>query len=107
VLQSLNQLQKQTKNGSKKEKEGSYHERRYDRGRAIYSRSASRAHRHHSPPYLAIRSYASKDAISSIELFPIWNQRRRHELDNLQGESRKIRPPSFDGERESEDDVEA
>ena len=35
------------------------------------------------------------------------HQRRRHELENLQGEMRKLKPPSFDGEREREDDVEA
>ena len=34
-------------------------------------------------------------------------QRRRHELDSLQGELRNIKPPSFDGEREREDDVKA
>jgi hypothetical protein len=34
-------------------------------------------------------------------------QRRRNEVDNLQGELRKLKPPSFDGEREREDDVEA
>jgi hypothetical protein len=28
-------------------------------------------------------------------------------VDSLQGELRKLRPPSFDGEREREDDVEA
>jgi hypothetical protein len=38
---------------------------------------------------------------------PIRNQRRMHELDSLQGEMRKLKPPSFDGEREKEDDVEA
>jgi hypothetical protein len=35
------------------------------------------------------------------------NQRRRHEVDSLQGEMRNLNPPSFDGEREREDDVEA
>jgi hypothetical protein len=35
------------------------------------------------------------------------HQRIRHELENLQGELRKLKPPSFDGEREREDDVEA
>jgi hypothetical protein len=35
------------------------------------------------------------------------NQIRRYELDSLQGELRKLKPPSFDGEREREDDVEA
>jgi hypothetical protein len=38
---------------------------------------------------------------------PVRNQRRRHELDSLQGELRKLKPPSFDGGREREDDVEA
>ena len=37
----------------------------------------------------------------------IRNQRRRNELDSFQGELTKIRPPSFDGQREREDDVEA
>jgi hypothetical protein len=48
VLQSLNQLQSQMKKGSnsKKEEEGRFRERSEDRGRAIYSRSASRTHRH-------------------------------------------------------------
>jgi hypothetical protein len=40
VQQSLNQLQRKTKNGSKQEEEGRYHERRDDHGRAGYSRSA-------------------------------------------------------------------
>jgi hypothetical protein len=34
------------------------------------------------------------------------HQRQRHELDSLQGELRKLNPPSFDGEREREDDDE-
>jgi hypothetical protein len=38
---------------------------------------------------------------------PVRHQRRRHEVDSLQGELRKLKPPSFDGEREREDDVEA
>jgi hypothetical protein len=38
---------------------------------------------------------------------PVRHQRRRHEWDGLQGELRKLKPPSFDGEREREDDVEA
>jgi hypothetical protein len=37
---------------------------------------------------------------------PIRNQRRIHELDNLQGELRKLKPPSFDFEKQKEDDVE-
>jgi hypothetical protein len=50
VLQSLNHLQGQGKNGSRQEEAGRYHEIRDDRGRDGYSRSARRSHRHHSPP---------------------------------------------------------
>jgi len=35
------------------------------------------------------------------------HQRRRYELDSLQGELRKLKPPSFDGEKEREDCAEA
>jgi hypothetical protein len=38
---------------------------------------------------------------------PVRHQRIRHELDSFQGELRKLKPPSFDGEREREDDVES
>jgi hypothetical protein len=109
VMQSLNQLQRKTKNGSnsKQEEEGRCHERRDDHRRTGYSRSASRTHRHHSPPYSTRKFYASEDSISSPEVSPVRHQRRRHELDSLQGELRKLKPPSFDGEREREDDVEA
>jgi hypothetical protein len=43
--------------------------------------------------------------MSSPKVSPIRHQRRRYELDNLQGELRKIKLPSFDGEREREDDA--
>jgi hypothetical protein len=51
--------------------------------------------------------YASKYPISSSEVSPVRHQRRRREVDILQGELRKLKPPCFDGEREREDDVEA
>jgi hypothetical protein len=35
------------------------------------------------------------------------HQRRKQEVDSFQGEMRKLKPPSFEGEREREDDVEA
>jgi hypothetical protein len=38
---------------------------------------------------------------------PIENQRRKQEVDSFQGELRKLKPPSFNGEREREDDAEA
>jgi hypothetical protein len=109
VMQILNQLQRQTKNGSnsKQEEEGRCHERRDDRRRTVYSRSASRTHRHHSPPYSTRKFYAFEESLSSPEVSLVRHQKRRHELDSLQGELRKLKPPSFDGEREREDDVEA
>jgi hypothetical protein len=108
VLQSLNQLQRKTKKGSnsKQEEEDKFRERRKDRGIVGYSRSANKTHRHHSPPYSERIFYASEDPISSPEVSPVRHQRRRQEVDSLQGQLRKLKPPSFDGEREREDDVE-
>jgi hypothetical protein len=37
---------------------------------------------------------------------PIRHQRRIYELDSLQGELRKLKPPIFDGENKRGDDVE-
>jgi hypothetical protein len=108
VMQSLNQLQRQTKNGSnsRREEEGRYRERRDNYNRASYSRSDRRNHRNHSP-HSTRKFYASKYSISNPKVSHVRHQRRRHELDSLQGELRKLKPPSFDGEREREDDVEA
>jgi hypothetical protein len=92
---------------SRQKEEGRCHERRDNRGRVGYSRSASIAHGHHSPPYSERKFYASEYLISSRKVFPIRHQRRKQEVDSLQGELRKLKPPSFDGEREREDDVEA
>jgi hypothetical protein len=38
---------------------------------------------------------------------PVRHQRRRHELDILQGELRRLKPPTFDGEHRKGEDVEA
>ena len=109
VLQILNQLQRQMKKGSnsRQEEEVRCHEIRDDCGRAGYSKSASRAHGHHSPSYLERNIYASNDPIRSPEVSPIRKQRRKQEVDSLQGELRKLKPSSFDGEREREDDAKA
>jgi hypothetical protein len=40
-------------------------------------------------------------------VFPVRHQRRKQEVDSFQGELRKLKPPSFDDEREREDDAEA
>jgi hypothetical protein len=50
---------------SRQEEEGRFHERRNDHGRDGYSRSARRAHGHHSPPYLERKFYALEDPVSS------------------------------------------
>jgi hypothetical protein len=48
-----------------------------------------------------------EDPVSNPEVSHVRHQRRRQELDSLQGDLRKLNPPSFDVEREREDDVEA
>jgi hypothetical protein len=101
LLQRLNQLQRQTENGSnlREQEEGRFHERRNHRVRVGYSKSASRAHGHNSPPYPEIRFCASKDPVSSPEVSPVRHQRRKPEIYSLQGEVRKLKLPSFDSER--------
>jgi hypothetical protein len=46
--------------------------------------------------------YASKVSRSNPEVSPVRHQRRRYELDNLQGEIRKLMPPTFNGEKKME-----
>jgi hypothetical protein len=102
MMQSLNQLQRQTNNGlnSRQKEEDRHHEMRDNYRRTRNSRSAIRIHIPHSPSYSTRKFYVSKDSISSLEVSPVRHQRRRHELDSLQGEMRKLKPPSFDGERQ-------
>jgi hypothetical protein len=87
VMKILNQLQWKTKNGSnsKQEDEGRCHERRYDNKRTGYSRSSIKNHRNHSPPYSSRKFHAFEYSLSSPEVSHVRNQRRRHELDSLQG----------------------
>jgi hypothetical protein len=82
------------------EEGGKCHERRYSRGRAGYSRSDKKSRGHHSPPYSERNFYASKDPVSSPKVSPVRQQRRKPEVDSLQGNPRKLKTPSFDGERE-------
>jgi hypothetical protein len=97
------------KNGSnsRQEEEGRCHERRDACGRVGYSRSASRVHGHHSPPYSGRNLYALYDPVSSPEMSPVKCQRRKQEVYCLKGELRKLNTPSFEGEREREYDFEA
>jgi hypothetical protein len=100
VLEILNNFQRQ-------EEEGGCHEIRDDHGRVDYSRNASKSHGHHLPPFSERNFYASNDPISNPKVSPIKHQRRKQEVDSLQGEMRKLKTPSFEGEREREDYVKA
>jgi hypothetical protein len=110
LLQSLNQLQRKIKNGlgSRHEEEGRSHARRDSHRISRHSRSATKTQRHHySPTHSTKKSYASEESKSSPKVSLVRHQRRRHEQDNLQGELRKIKPPTFDGENKMGEDVEA
>jgi hypothetical protein len=50
-------------------------------------------------------AHSNSERISSLS--PVRNQRRRNELDILQGEHKRLKPPSFDGEHRKGEDVEA
>jgi hypothetical protein len=76
-------LQRKTKNGSKQEEGGMYHEIIYNHMRVGYSRSDRRNDRNHSPPYSTIVSYAYEESMSSLEVSPARHQRRRHEFDSF------------------------
>jgi hypothetical protein len=55
---------------------------------------------------LARKSYAYEDSMSIPKVSLSRHKRRIDELDDLQGELRKLKTPSFDGERERQYDVE-
>jgi hypothetical protein len=98
------------KNGSSSryEEGGRVHSRRENHGRSRHSRSATRTQRHHYSPTHSVRKpYASEESQSSPEVSPFRHQRRRYEKNHLQGELRKIKPPTFDGENKMGEDVEA
>jgi hypothetical protein len=57
--------------------------------------------------YSTRKLYAYEDSIRCPKVSHVRNQRRRLELDSLQGDLMKLNPPSFDGEREREYYVEA
>jgi len=46
-----------------------------------------------------MKSYAYKYSRKSLEISLVRHQRRRCEWEGLQGEMRKLKPPSFDGGR--------
>lgn len=104
MLQSLNMMQKQVnKNSGTKQASGARqattsksHDRRIDN---VGYRQLSSVNRHHrqSPGHSSRRAHAHSRSESGPSVTPVRNQRRR-ESDILQGELRKLKPPSFDGE---------
>jgi hypothetical protein len=61
---------------------------------------------HHSPRKSTRRTHASSGQEQS-KCVSCWRQRRRPEADILQGELRKIKPPTFNGEHRKGEEVEA
>jgi len=75
-----------------------FHDRRDDHGGYRQLRSIRRHQHHHSLGNLNKKTYAHSRLEIIPSISPIRHKRRRHGSDNLQGELREIKPPSFDGE---------
>jgi len=88
-LKSLNTIQRSAKKS---------HKRGY-----VRSRSSSRRP-HHSKRK---KGYASSSTENSPERSPLRYKKRRFTRDELVGELRRIKPPTFDGEVKQGEDVEA
>jgi hypothetical protein len=64
--------------------------------------------RHHQFPQKSIRiAHASSGPQSIPSVFPVKKQRKRPWRDILQGEIRKIKPPTFNGEHSNREEGEA
>jgi hypothetical protein len=62
---------------------------------------------HYSLSHSMKKPYASKESQRNPKVSPYIHQRRRYVQNQLQGELRKIKPPTFDGENKMGEDVEA
>ena len=76
-----------------------------DHGNDRKSRSMNK--HNHSPRKSTRRNHASSGPGSSPGVSHVQRQRRRFEADILQGELRKIKPPTFNGEHWKEEEAEA
>jgi hypothetical protein len=96
LLQSLDMIEKKVdkETDSSKSKDHRSHAKKEE------SRSVGR-HHHHSPRHSVRREE------SSPSLSPVRKHRRSSGVDELQGEMRKIKPPTFDGEHKKDEDAEA
>jgi hypothetical protein len=108
MMQSLNILHRKVENGLGPihEEIGRHKERRDNYKRSSHSISVSRTQRYQSYVHSFRIFYAFEESRSIPEVSLVRNQRRIFELDNFQGELKKLKPTSFDGEREKEYDVE-
>jgi hypothetical protein len=70
--------------------------KRDDHGNDMKSRSMSRCH--HSTRKSTRRTHAILGPRSKPSVSYVWRQRRRLDADILQGEIKKIKPPTFSGE---------
>ena len=113
ILQSLNMLHKKVNKDSSTKQEASArqvlasrsHSKRDDHGNDRQSRSMNRLH--HSPRQSTRRTHASSGPGSSPSVSLVRRQRRRPEADIMQGELRKIKPPTFNGEHKKGEEAEA
>jgi hypothetical protein len=113
ILQSLNMLHKQFNKDSDTKQETSarkvsasrFHSKRDDHGNDRQAISMSR--RHHSPRQSTKRTHASSGPGSNPSVSLVRRQRRILEANILQGELRKIKPPTFNGEHRKGEEAEA
>ena len=106
----MNQLKKERKNesGSRHENENIPHPRRESCICYMHLRSACRDQKHHySPSPRRKEYYSSEGPMSSSKVSPVRHQRKRHEKEELHGEIRNIKPPTYDGEKKRNEDVES
>jgi hypothetical protein len=82
-----------------------YHNRRDDHGNDRNSRRMRKLH--HSLRKSTRRFHASLGPGRNPSVSPMRRQRTSHEGDILQGELRKIKPHTFNGEKGKEEEVEA
>jgi hypothetical protein len=61
---------------------------------------------HHSPRKSTRRNHASLGPGSSPSVSHVRRQRRRHEAHIFKGELGKIKPPTFNGEKKTKEEVE-
>jgi hypothetical protein len=83
------------------------HGRRDDHEGYRWSRSINRHRHHHPPEHSNRRSYALSRSASSPSMCPVRSKRWRHGSHSLQGNLRKIKPRSFDGENNKGEEVES